>query len=247
MAFAVLWLSPVSMTSALIPCRRSRSSVSRLASRGRSATAMTPTASPFLATRTGVRPDRADGFELGMNGRRAEMALFEQPVVAEEDPLAVHHAFGAEARQRDHVGAGRHRDRRRRRRSERSPAQSDARTAAPPRRPCATTALGADAVQRNDLDHLGRAARQRAGLVEGDALHAARPLQVRAPLDEHAFPRRAGQRRDDRHRGGDHERAGTRHDEQHERAIDPRVPRAREGERRDDGQRGGEQNARPGV
>ena len=49
---------------------------------------------------------------------------------------------------------------------------------------------------------------QRAGLVEGDAPHRRQALQPRAALDQHALARRRGQRRHDRDRRRDHQRAG---------------------------------------
>ncbi len=65
------------------------------------------------------------------------------------------------------------------------------------------------------------AVRQRPGLVEGDAADRAEPLEMRAALDEHALARGRRQRRDDRDRRRDHERARTGDDQQRQRAIDP--------------------------
>ena len=82
------------------------------------------------------------------------------------------------------------------------------------------------AVQGDDVDDRRRSAGQRAGLVESHAPHASRPLEMRAPFDEHAFARRARKRRDNRNRRGDHQRTGTRDDQQHEGAVDPGFPGA---------------------
>ena len=106
-----------------------------------------------------------------------------------------------------------------------SPARSDAPTAARPTRRARQSSPRPAPFSGDDVDDLRRAARQRAGLVERDAADAAGPLEVRAAFDQHALPRRAGQRRDDRHRRRDDERARAGDDEQHERAIDPRRAR----------------------
>ena len=66
--------------------------------------------------------------------------------------------------------------------------------------------------------------RQRAGLVERDAAHGRQPLERGAALDQHALARRRGQRRHDRDRRRDDERARARDHQQHERAVDPRTP-----------------------
>ena len=72
------------------------------------------------------------------------------------------------------------------------------------------------------------AGRHRAGLVERDHANAGQPLEMNAALDEHALPRRAGERRHDRHGRRDHQRARTRHHQQHQRAIQPHVERLAE-------------------
>ena len=100
----------------------------------------------------------------------------------------------------------------------------------------------AGAVQRHHVDDFGRAAGERPRLVEGNAAHAARALEMRAALDQHAFARGAGQRRDDRDRRRNDERAGTRHDEQHERAVQPGAPVLMEDERRANRNEGGERH-----
>ena len=89
--------------------------------------------------------------------------------------------------------------------------------------------------------------RQRAGLVEGDALHAAGPFQMRAALDEDALPGGPGQRRDNRHRRRNDERTRARDDEQHQRAIHPRVPAQMKHERRQHGDAGGQRHDRRRV
>ena len=80
---------------------------------------------------------------------------------------------------------------------------------------------GLDAVEPDGLDDLGPPAGQRAGLVERDHAHRGRSLEVDAALDQHAPPRRAGQRRHDRHGRRDDERARTRDHQQDERPVEP--------------------------
>ena len=95
--------------------------------------------------------------------------------------------------------------------------QSGAPRTAPPTRRAATTASLTSPWTRDDLDHFRRAARERAGLVERHALHRREPLEMEAALDEDAAPRGGGERRHQRDRRRDDERARTRDDEQHER------------------------------
>ena len=76
--------------------------------------------------------------------------------------------------------------------------------------------------------------RHRAGLVERHDAHAGQPLEVNAALDEHTLPRRPGERRHDRDRRRDDERARAGHDQQHERAIEPHLEWLAEREDRHD-------------
>ena len=76
----------------------------------------------------------------------------------------------------------------------------------------------------NHVDDAQLPVRQRAGLVERHAAHRRQLLEVRAALDQHALARRGGQRRHDRDRRRDHQRARAGDDEQHQRPIDPRAP-----------------------
>ena len=195
-------------------------------SRGRSATAMMPIGLPSRATSTGVRPAAPSPSSRVVDLRRAEPALLEQPMIAEQRRGAPSTRPSAPRPGSAVTRVGRR-----------------GRDAAPLRRSCRIAcAIGMlrplldrrgqrrrstrrrAPFERDDVDDLRRAARQRAGLVERDAADAAGALEVHAALDEHALARRAGQRRDDRHRRRDDERARARDDEQHERAIDPVVP-----------------------
>ena len=103
------------------------------------------------------------------------------------------------------------------------------------------------AVERHDVDDLGRPAGERAGLVERHAPHASRTLEMRAAFDEHALARRARKRRDNRNRRGDHQRARTRDDQQDQRAVDPGLPRAITEQRRHDGDSHRQRNDGRGV
>ena len=87
-----------------------------------------------------------------------------------------------------------------------------------------STSARSGAVHRQHVDDVQPAVRQRPGLVERDAADRRQLLEVRAALDEHALPRRRGQRRHDRHRRRDDERARARDHQQHERSINPRRP-----------------------
>ena len=80
------------------------------------------------------------------------------------------------------------------------------------------------AVGRHDVDDPQPAVRQRAGLVERDAAHRRELLEASAAFDQHALARRRRQRRHDRDRRGDHQRARTGDDQEHERAVDPLAP-----------------------
>ena len=86
------------------------------------------------------------------------------------------------------------------------------------------------------LDDRRLAVGERAGLVERHRAHAGQPLEVRAALDEHAAPGGGGERGDDRHRRGDHQRARARDHQQHQRAVGPqRRPAApSDGDRHDE-------------
>ena len=114
----------------------------------------------------------------------------------------------------------------------RSDAPTDAR-----RPPPAPQSSARGAVQRDDIDDFGHAARQRAGFVERHAADRAGPFEVRTAFDQHAFARGARQRGHDRHRRRNNQRARARDDQQHQRAIDPASQRRTEGQRRNDGDR----------
>ena len=76
-------------------------------------------------------------------------------------------------------------------------------------------------VDRIDRDYLRPAVCQRASLVECDLPHAGQRFQCAATFEQHAHPRRSTQGRDDGNRSRDHQRAGTGHDEQNQRPVDP--------------------------
>ena len=57
-------------------------------------------------------------------------------------------------------------------------------------------------------------------LSTATAANRREPLEVQAALDQHAVARRRGQRRDDRDRRAQHERARAGDDQQHQRAIE---------------------------
>ncbi len=61
---------------------------------------------------------------------------------------------------------------------------------------------------------------------------------MRAALDQHALARRAGERRDDRDRRRDHQRARAGDDQQDERAVEPVVPVLMKRQRRHHGDGG---------
>ena len=135
---------------------------------------------------------------------------------------AVDAALGAQPRQRPHVGGAREleaasarlahdglRNRMFRLRSTEAAAAS-------------SVGLGACPATGSVRATVSFAARQRAGLVERhrrDRRPTARDRS--AALDQHAVPRRAGERRHDRHRRRDDQRARAGHHQQHQRAIDP--------------------------
>ena len=87
------------------------------------------------------------------------------------------------------------------------------------------------AAERDHVHDLQHAARQRTGLVERHAAHAGGPFEVHAALDEHAFARRASERRHNGDGGRDDERTRAGDDEQHESTVDPGVPTATHDER----------------
>ena len=182
---------------------------------------------PTITVRAAAAP--ASVSSAACDRRRAQAALLEQPVAADERPASPSDArFGAEARaapgsrstgQRRHAARARVRDDRRadrmlrarleRRRQRQHVVGWHARRAA------------ATSTTRSSP------AGQRAGLVERDAAHVGQLLEARAALDQHALARRGRQRRHDRDRRRDHQRARARDHQQHQRAIDPDVPRRR--------------------
>ena len=157
-------------------------------------------------------------------------------MVAEQDACAVDAPFGAAARRAtarprpprpSMPGAAA--------RAARSPARSDAPIAARPtppsrRSPAAPAPFSATTSTTSGVPRVSVP-------VLSNATQRTRPARSRcsAALDEHALARGAGQRRDDRHRRRDDERARARHDEQHERAVDPRRASPVKSERRHDG------------
>ena len=153
---------------------------------------------------------------------RTHAPLFEQAVVPGQRRRAVDQPLGAQPRQRLVLLPRRRDDALPRSPPEDGLRDRDGSTAprAPPRR--AALRARVEPLMRLDARHLGRAARQRARLVERHARDARQRLEVPAALDEHALARRAGQRRHDRHRRRDHQRARARDHQQHERAIRPR-------------------------
>ena len=153
------------------------------ASRGRSATAMMPTASPLRATSTGrpalCAPTASSRAWTAGEHRRA---LLEQPVVAEHDaapstrPSAPRPASAVTSVPDGTPIAGRVAH------IEQSRCAIGCSDRCSTAAASATTDAGAHAVERHDLDHLGRAARQRAGLVERDAADAAARSRCAPPL-----------------------------------------------------------------
>ncbi len=95
--------------------------------------------------------------------------------------------------------------------------------------------VGRCVAERRHLDDLRRPERESARLVERHTPDACGAFEMDAALDQHALARGAGERGDNRDRRRDDERARARHDQQHQRAVDPRVPEATEHKRRRDG------------
>ena len=200
--------------------------MSRPASRGRSATAMMPTGSP-VARDEHRRPPVARQSRRAARGSSGEhsRALLEQPVVAEEHAARRPRGPRRRVRPATHTSvAGAAHDAASPRRSRTMACAIGCSERRSTEAASASDCVGVDAVERHDVDHFWRAARERAGLVERDAADAAGALEVRAAFDQHALARRARQRRHDRDRRGDDERARTGDDEQHQRAVDPDVP-----------------------
>ena len=172
---------------------------------------------------------RADRIEPLVHGLGAQLALLEQPVIAENHLHVADRSFGAATGQRRHADGRRH---------------ANAACGGMLQNRLGNGMLGPlldrgrernhfgrrDIPRADDLDDLRRAARQRAGLVERDAPHLARALEVRAALDEHALARRAGERRNDRDRCRDDQRTRARNHQQHERPVEPRLPAAADDE-----------------
>ena len=93
------------------------------------------------------------------------------------------------------------------------------------RRICKKFALLHGAVMyARDLEH---ALRERAGLVKDDGLRLRQGLKVVRAFDEDALAARAAETCKKAQGNADDERAGTRDDEERERAVDPHAPRGR--------------------
>ncbi len=134
--------------------------------------------------------------ELRVDRARAEIPLFEQPVIPDHNLHALDAAFGAASGERDYVAAWGH---------------GDPRHFGVVQDSLRDRVLGAlldrggecddrrrrDAVHGEHVNDLRRATSERARLVERDAAHAAGTLQVGAAFDQHALTRGAGERRDD--------------------------------------------------
>ena len=99
---------------------------------------------------------------------------------------------------------------------------------------------GRHAVQRHNVDHARHPPCQRSRFVERDAPDAAGAFEVDAAFNQYAFARRPGQGRHDRDGRRNDQRARARYDEQHQRAIQPRVPAGADRERRHDRENHGE-------
>ena len=84
----------------------------------------------------------------------------------------------------------------------------------------ASTALASTPLDRAHVDDAEEPVRQRPRLVDRHGGDRGQPLEVQAALDQHAVPRRRGQRRDDRDRRAQHERARAGDDQQHQGAIE---------------------------
>ena len=69
------------------------------------------------------------------------------------------------------------------------------------------------------LRHREPALGERAGFVDANLLQSAQPLEVRRSLDQHTPPRRAREPAHGHHRGRQHQRARTRHHEEHARHV----------------------------
>ena len=95
------------------------------------------------------------------------------------------------------------------------------------------------------LDRL--AVGQGAGLVQRQLGQVPTVLQIDAALDQDALACRRRQTADDSHRGGNHQRAGAGHHQQHQGAVDPVEPGAAHGQRRQYRHHQGEGEDRRGV
>ncbi|CAI8692242.1 LigA [Burkholderia sp. IT-111MI5] len=171
--------------------------------------------------------------ELRFEGRRAALEFLDEPVVAEPVARAVDraaHAAPDQCFEVLHIGerrrsgvARRGRDRLRHRVIR---ARGEARAEVP-------DTLGIDVGRMRVEVGLHRlAVRDRAGLVEREPRELAPFLQIDAALHENPAPRRGREPRHDRHRRRDHQCARACDHEQHQRAVDPVVPRAAHHERR---------------
>lgn len=76
-------------------------------------------------------------------------------------------------------------------------------------------------IHGHDINDLRSAERQRARLVERDCAQFGRHFDERAALDQDAVASSCRHARDDADRRGDHERAGTSDNQQHERPVKP--------------------------
>ena len=189
---------------------------------------MTPRNAPSRATSTGEAPDAATRSAAAAGASVKQLTLGEQPDVAADDERAVDVAFGAEAGQRrTSAAAASDRFQARRRASVRWPRRWDVPIALRRRRRRPAVVVGRATGRGMHRRDAQRAARQRAGLVERDGRDARQPLQMGAAFDQDAAARCSRERRNDGDRRRDHQRTGTRHDQQDERTIEPDCRRRR--------------------
>ena len=230
--------------------RRSRSIASRPASRGRSATTMMPDQPIVAATSTAVRPAALDRVELARaspasRGRRSSNRRW-LPRITRAPPTRPRRRA---RRAPSTPSRRRHRDLRRTRHARGSRARSDARSAARPTPRAPMTAAAPTPFERARRPTTSGAPRVSVPVLS-NATQRTRLARSRCapPLISTPFARRAGERRDDRHRRRNHERARARHDQQHQRAVEPRrATAAAEDQRRHDRRRRRERDDGGGV
>ena len=218
---AVCRWSPVSMATHRIPCSRSSPIASRAVSRGRSASARAP-CERRSRRRTPPCCRRPVPGELGRGGQRRCRALETARSLPIATADAIDLGFRAQPGNGSKPGRWRHPD---------SVSRAWATMARAIGCSERDSTAGRDSQEHRSADRSPNVItsvtrrvplRQRSGLVERDHANTGQPLEVGAPLDEHAVARRRRQRGDNRHRRRDHERARTGNHQQHQRAIDPR-------------------------